>query len=348
MILEFIKRDINKKLPDTMKNLSRKIFMEKIRPKKQTHNKAGYGNKTTYQPRQHQQEQPSGPMTLNIVFEGKNLLTGDKTIEDKISITATLDNSKQKKELSNVINEKIGLPVTPQDYNRNRYDNNQKGGHGNYQKGPPAPQLIIEVSSNTRHFQCSIPVHEIPFKSGMSVVTEKVEEINLSKFSRDYQGVVYLKMFKADGLTRFTRTASQEAKFLKIQQDTGFADKIKTDDTSKKIQNINLLMQQITRENFDEIQTELVAYCNEVETYTTVIKSLVDKARKHQQFTELYADLCCNLTSQKYDWDQDKNNKVFKQKVVAEIREEFFNGFEEFKKWVSEIKKQNDLDENEF
>ena len=344
MIQDFIKKDVNKKLPETMKNLNRKVFMEKQRPKKSMQK-----GKFPYQQRPHQPEITSQTLTLNISVEGKGLCVKNRTPEEKISVTAMLDNAKQKKEVSNHMNEKIGMPIAPQDNSRNnnRY-NKPEGGYNNYNKGNQQPQLILEVSSSTRHFQYSVPLYEIPFRVGAGL-EEKIEEINLSKFSKEYQGVIYLKMFKADGLSRHRRTPSQEAKYQQMNSDTGFSNKVATDDLSKKKQAINLVMQQITRENFDEIQAEIIIFCNDPDLYDQVIKSLVAKARTHQQFTELYAELCCNLTTQKYDWDQEKGgSKVFKEKVVAEIREEFFNGFEDFKKWVSAEKNKVDNDAYEF
>jgi hypothetical protein len=189
---------------------------------------------------------------------------------------------------------------------------------------------------------------DIPI-STMADQKSKDEEFDLSRFSKDYKGKIVMRLTREEGLQRKFYTDKQKEKLKNIAAAEGF--KVGDEDgKAKKIRDIKLKLFAITAENFDEICDDLTVICEDGDLVKDLISLLVERARMHSTFTELYAVLCTRLAAGKYTWmkDGEDGQKQFKVHVASVLRSEFFSGFENFKKWIKEASAKTDFDANDY
>jgi len=185
MIMDFIRRDVAKSLPESVIKFQRSILMEKLRKKAGSFPHQGKGNfgksdrgqmgdgrgskpsDRYYEDKKDREPQPnlSMPLNLSVTLEGKNLWK-KKVVENKIFMTVTVNENSEKKEITNMMDAKISLPLTVntggtyQQQQQAKYNQSKSSSFGGQGGGNPnhiTIRVTLTTTKNDRSLNINVP-----------------------------------------------------------------------------------------------------------------------------------------------------------------------------------------------
>jgi hypothetical protein len=160
-------------------------------------------------------------------------------------------------------------------------------------------------------------------------------------------------------------TSAEKKRYEQIKKETGdlISKRDQADDMTKKKKEINLYLFQLTPENYEEVSEKMKPFCTDIDSCETCIHMLIDKAWSQTKYTEIYARLCADLGTIKFDWfdimSEDKKrevierhkdadcHKIYRSFVVNKVRVEFMKGFEKFKNTMNEAESKQEYSDED-